>query len=143
MCNNAVRALTTEKDVERAADCTRELIQDFPTVLREEFDSGPLKGRPMDIELRTDIKVVPRCATTTKPVPTHMEADAKVLIDELLKTGVIEPVPEGEVSEWISPGFFVPKPHGRGVRLVADYTQLNKFLKRPVHPFPTLSLIHI
>ena len=63
MCNNAVRALTSEKDVERAADCTRELIKDFPTVLREDFDSGPLKGRPMDIELRTD------CLLYTSPSP--------------------------------------------------------------------------
>ena len=41
MCNHAVRALTTEKDIERAADYTRELIGDFPTVLRGGFRLGP------------------------------------------------------------------------------------------------------
>ena len=40
------------------------------------------------------------------------------------------------VSEWCNPMSFVPKPDG-DVRAVADLVHLNKFVKRPVHPFPT------
>ena len=36
------------------------------------------------------------------------------------------------------PAFFVPKPDGVKVRLVTDYTKLNKYVKRPVHPFPSV-----
>ena len=40
--------------------------------------------------------------------------------------------------EWCSPAFFVPKPDGKRVRLVTDYTKLNRYVKRPVHPFPSV-----
>ena len=40
--------------------------------------------------------------------------------------------------EWCSPAFFVPKPDGKRVRLVMDYTRLNKYVKRPVHLFPSV-----
>ena len=33
---------------------------------------------------------------------------------------------------------FVPKPDGVKVRLVTDYTKSNKYVKRPVHPFPSV-----
>ena len=41
-------------------------------------------------------------------------------------------------TEWYAPAFFVPKPDGKRVRLVTDYTKLNKFVRRPVHPFPSV-----
>ena len=46
-------------------------------------------------------------------------------------------VPVKETTEWCSPAFFVPKADGIKMRLVTDYTQLNKFVKRPIHPFPS------
>ena len=45
-------------------------------------------------------------------------------------------MPTTEQVEWCSPGFFVPKPKG-GVRFVVDYRQINSFIDRPVHPFPS------
>jgi len=45
-------------------------------------------------------------------------------------------VPVAEPTEWISPAFFVPKPKG-GARLVCDFTGINKYIQRPVHPFPS------
>ena len=33
----------------------------------------------------------------------------------------------------------MPKGDGKRVRLVTDYTKLNKFVIRPVHPFPSVS----
>ena len=42
-------------------------------------------------------------------------------------------------TEWCSPAFFVPKGDGKRVRLVTDYTKLNKFVVRPVHPFPSVA----
>lgn len=61
-------------------------------------------------------------------------------------------VPEDGLTEWISPGFFVPKgdPQERkavregktvvtmdDLRLVLDYTGLNQYVQRPIHPFPS------
>ena len=42
---------------------------------------------------------------------------------------------ETEVTYWVSPAMFVAKVKGQDVRLVTDYTELNKYIKRPIHPF--------
>ena len=56
-------------------------------------------------------------------------------MDKLVSLGILELV-EGS-SDWISPMSFVPKPYG-DVRLVADLVHLNKYVKRPIHPFQCL-----
>lgn len=56
-----------------------------------------------------------------------------------IKSGIIEPVTWP--TEWASPAMFLPKPNGHGVRMVADFSALNKFLQRPVHPFPSTTKI--
>ena len=108
---------------------------EFADVLHDSMPDTHMKGPPMRIELRDDVKVIPKKVTTTKQTPTHLQADAAKDIAMFLENGVIERVPVDEVTDWISPAFFVPKPKG-GVRLVTDFTKLNLYTKRPVHPFP-------
>ena len=57
------------------------------------------------------------------------------MVNKLIKDGIIEEVHD-QTTEWVSPAFFVPKPNGK-LRLVTDFTHLNKAIKRPVHPFPS------
>ena len=54
------------------------------------------------------------------------------LIDKNVITKVDKP------TKWVSPAFFVPKPDGIRMRLMTDYTKLNKFVHRPIHPFPSM-----
>ena len=54
-------------------------------------------------------------------------------MNELVKKEVI--VPGDETTDWCSPAFFVPKGDKIQVRLVRDYTELNKHVKRPINPF--------
>ena len=88
----------------------------------------------IDFHLREDVSIAPIKAKVCRPVPVHLRADADKVIDDLLQAEVIFPVTVP--TEWTSFGHFVPKPNG-GVRLVTDYVQLNKFVNRPVHPFPS------
>ena len=44
-------------------------------------------------------------------------------------------------TEWCSLAFFVVKPDGKNVRMVTDYTGLNRYVKRPVHPFSCVAEI--
>ena len=44
---------------------------------------------------------------------------------------------EPGVTEWCSPAVWVPKEDNVRVRLCTDYRELNKLVKRPVHPFPS------
>ena len=45
------------------------------------------------------------------------------------------------VTKWCSPCAFVPKPSGKGLRLVTDYRAINKHIKRPVYPFPDVNTL--
>ena len=39
---------------------------------------------------------------------------------------------------WCAPAFFVPKADGISVIMVTDFTKINRFVIRPVHPFPSV-----
>ena len=111
-----------------------ELKHLFPTVISDELSTRPMKGGPMTIRLKEN--AVPHHIYTARSIPKHLQNSANKLINDLSKKNVIEKV--NEPTEWCSPGFFVAKPGG-GVRLVTDFTKLNKFVKRPVHPFPCVN----
>ena len=78
---------------------------------------------------------IPICVNTARRVPKHYEPESKKTIEELIERQVIAPVEEP--TTWCSPAFFVPKADGKRVHLVTDFTALNKFVKRPTHPFPS------
>lgn len=61
---------------------------------------------------------------------------AKAELDDMVKKGIIKPVTEP--TQFVLPFLVVGKPSG-GVRLVVDYKGLNKFVQRPIHPFPSIS----
>ena len=58
---------------------------------------------------------------------------------DLVKAEVIEP--ESDPTECCALAFFVPKGDGLRVRLVTDYTKLNRYVRWPVHPFPLVKEI--
>ena len=94
-----------------------------------------MAGSKMNIKLREDIEIHPRKIYASRPIPLHHEERAKALIHQLLNEGIIEAV-HNDTCDWVSPDFFVAKPNGK-LRLVTDFTHLNKYIQRPVHPFPS------
>ena len=88
----------------------------------------------MDITFDPLIKPIPKRFNYVKQTPLHMKKAAQDVIDELIDKRIIVPVIEP--TDWCAPAFFVPKPDGRA-RLVTNYTYINQFIKRPVHPFPS------
>ena len=56
----------------------------------------------------------------------------KTELDQLVQAGVIAPVTEA--TDWVHPMVVVPKPNG-GIRLYIDLQKLNKYVRRPYHPF--------
>ena len=67
-------------------------------------------------------------------VPLRFQDKADSTVLKLLKSGVIIRVYGPE--PWCVPAFFVPKGDGISVRMVTDFTHINRFVIRPVHPFP-------
>ena len=80
---------------------------------------------------------VPYQASAPRPIPLCFQEPANAEILKYIASGII--VPCDKPTEWCSPAFFVPKGDGKRVRLVIDYTKLNRFVVRPVHPFPSVS----
>ena len=108
------------------------LLDEFADVLSDELSPEPMKTEaPMHISLKGE--ATPKKVTTARRVPLRYEKEADKTIKELIKKGVITPM--NQTTDWCSPAFFVPKGDKIRVRLVTDYTELNKHVKRPVHPF--------
>ena len=80
---------------------------------------------------------VPYRVSAPRPIPLRFQEPANAEIAKYIASGII--VPCDEPTEWCSPAFFVPKGDGKRVRLVTDYTKLNRFVVRPVHPFPSVA----
>ena len=117
------------------------LMKKYPEPFNEE-SLPPMVGDPIKIELTKTANFKPMRTTIARKYPIHYEQQAKEELAKLVKLGVIEKVPDNEATEWCSPGFFVPKPNGKGIRLVTDFSHLGKFVNRPVQPFePTLDII--
>ena len=129
------------------------ILSAFPTVFRDSITETPMVGEPVHIHLKEN--AVPFRISVARQIPLRFQEAAEASIKQLLDAKIITRC--DTPTDWCSPGFFVLKGDGKSVRLVTDYTKLNSFVARPVHPFPSvidilqaisasakfLSLIHI
>ena len=118
-----------------AGDLKDYIFKEFPTVFNDQLNEFPMKTEPANIELKEG--AIPFRVSVARQIPLRFTEPAEKAIQELLRKGVI--VQCNEPTEWCSPAFFVVKPDGKSVRMVTDYTKLNKYVNRPVHPFPSVS----
>ena len=121
------------KEIESPGEVAEILLLEFSDVLNDELSEKPMNADRMKIKLKPGYK--PKKVTTARRVPLRFEKEAKAVIKDLIKKKVIIEVTE--LTEWCSPAFFVPKADGKRVRLVTDFTNLNEWVERPVHLFPS------
>jgi hypothetical protein len=110
-------------------------LSDLVRLCNDVFQDGeikPMKGKPMRSHHEEEVKPTP--VLTARQIPVHLRESAAEIVKIMLDSGVIVPV--NKPTEWISPTFFEPKPKG-GARLVCDLTGINRFVRRPVLPFPS------
>ena len=88
----------------------------------------------MVIFLNNPVDVKTTHIINARPIPLHYQDKADALVQKLVDESIITKVDIPTV--WCSPAFFVKKPGG-GLRLVTNYTGLNKRVRRAAHPFPT------
>jgi hypothetical protein len=86
--------------------------------------------------MRDNLKYKPTRISTSRKVPLHFKKEADKTLDWFLKSCVIVPVPPHKKVEWVLPGFFIAKPNGK-CQLVVNMRDINSFINRPVHPFPS------
>ena len=80
---------------------------------------------------------IPFRVSMARQVPLCFQEPANRMVEDLVKSIVI--VREDDPLDWCALGFFVPKPDGVNVRMVTDYSKINKFVKWPVRPFPSVA----
>ena len=115
------------------------LLDEFSDVFNPENGKlKTIKGPKMHIQLKQVDRIRLIKCLTARRVPIHLEEEARKEIQSLVDQGVI--IKQNDVTEWISPSFFIVKPSG-ALRLVTNFRRLNQLVERPVHPFPTASEI--
>ena len=121
--------------VAMSKELTAEIMKEFPTVFRDKLGEMPMNVPKMKIVLAEN--AVPYRISTSRQVPLRFQRAAEKTVDDLVRLKVIKE--EGEPQDWCALGFFVPKANGVDVRMVTDFSKINKFVKRPVHPFPSVA----
>ena len=116
-------------------DLTTKTLSAFPTVFSDTLDNKPMCAQRMKIYLKDNS--VPYRVSAPRPISHRFQEPANAELSKYIASGII--VPCEEPTDWCSPAFFVPKEDGKRVRLVTDYTKLNQYVIRPVHPFPSVS----
>lgn len=127
-------------DENKIEDTLEACLKDFPDVMCTSLGdaAGTILGKgPVTIEIDETKEIRPCQVTTARQTPLHFQEKADRLQNELISSGAI--VPCDKPTEWTSPAHFVLKPDGENLRLVTDYRQLNKAVKRPIHPFASAS----
>ena len=118
------------------SDLTTFITNKYPDIISDDISNRQLSGPPMKIYLKQNVDKKPRHVLTARQIPLHLLPAADEALNKLLQSKIITPVTEP--TEWISPAFYVPKGDtNAGLRLVTDFTSLNKYVERPVHPFPS------
>ena len=87
---------------------------------------------PMAIELVSDYK--PFALSNDRPIPIAWRDPVKKILEDMATQGIISPV--SEPTEWTHPLVVVAKRDGTP-RICVDLTNLNRFVKRPLHPTQT------
>ena len=132
---SAIKNLLPE---DKQKDIITSLYEKFTCLSDSIVEGQTMIGDPMVINLTDDLENInPKKWYTPIPTPLHFKDAANALLDELIKTGVIRQIKLSSSPKFCARGFFVAKPGGisKGVRLVVDHKEANKYIKRPVHPF--------
>ena len=116
-------------------DIKTKTIAAYPHVFSDTLANKQMFADSMKIFLKEN--AVPYRVSAPRPIPLRFQEPANSEIENYVKSGII--IPCDETTDWCSPAFFVLKGDGKRVRLVTDYTRLNKFVVRLVHPFPSVS----
>ncbi|CAB4045973.1 Hypothetical predicted protein, partial [Paramuricea clavata] len=91
-----------------------ELKREFPETLSDKLPEIAMKGEAMKIHLCPDADIIPTRRLTARQVPLARQEAAEEVVEKLLRDKIIQRV--DWPTDWISPGFFVPKADGKSVR---------------------------
>ena len=101
-------------------------MEEFKDMISDSIAGRKVKGLPASLKLKPGVKLV----------ALHKQEKARKSLEKRISKGII--VQTNKRMEWISLVHFVPKSES-SLRLVTDFSALNKWIQRPVVPFPSAS----
>ena len=129
---NKVEAI---KHAESIEERVLKLKEKYKAILSDELSKEPMAGPPMKIHLKKGPITPFKVCKSMKPPSLHLLKATDKALQQMIDDDVIEEVDKDAVIEWCAISFPVPKPNSEDVRIVTDFSHLNKFVERPVHPF--------
>ncbi|XP_064488339.1 uncharacterized protein LOC135400436 [Ornithodoros turicata] len=122
-----VKRLFEVTAIESATESSLQPVREFPKLFQ---GLGCVK---IPYHARLKPYAVPFALSAPRRVPLPLIETIKKEIDHMVAQGVIVPV--DEPTEWCCGMVIVKKPNGT-YRICVDYTPLNKFVERELHPMP-------
>lgn len=132
-----VKSLTPE---EARFKAMIKLLCETYSCLSDTLPEDPMDGPPMVINLRDDPSHLPKKAYKHIPMPLHFKIPGNQELDRLIREGIIRQIQHSASGPFCARAFFVIKPGSQEegemkLRLVTDFSEVNKLVIRPVHPF--------
>ena len=121
---------THDKSVDAALLANKEIFRGI----------GKLDG--VQIKLNIDENVTP-VVQNTRRIPFHIRKQVEEELLSLEAQGIIERVPEGQATPWISQIVAVPKKDNNSIRICVDMRSANTAIKRVRHVIPTVDEIMV
>jgi len=107
----------------------QQILRKYEEVFDGEKPLKPMDGPPMVIKVKDNAE--PFMVRGPRPLPMPMKKEAKELLDNQVKRGVLAKVTEP--TQWVHGMRLVRKSNGK-LRLCVDLRPLNKYVERPHHP---------
>ena len=96
-------------------------------------------GQLHDAEIKLNINPnVAPVVQNTRRIPFHIRKQVEKELLNLESQGIIERVPEGQATPWISQIVTVPKKDNESIRICVDMRSANKAIRRVRHVMPTV-----
>jgi len=108
------------------------LMHEFQNNYPEVFSGQIGCLRNFEARLNIDRSIQP-VANSYRPVPYHQREPVEKELTRMLDTGIIEPIPSNEPTDWILPMVIVTKENG-SLRLCTDGRALKTAIRRTKHP---------
>ena len=117
---------TDSQEMASLNNAIQKLCEKYSDVFDTSKGLKAMKGAPMKIYLKDDVKITPHRALRARPIALHQEKEANEEVQRLIQAGILRPC--NKATEWLLHGFFRPKPD-KTLRLVFDAKPLNRYLK--------------
>ncbi|XP_067945085.1 uncharacterized protein [Watersipora subatra] len=89
-----------------------------------------------EYSITLDENAKPFALHVPRPIPFPLRQKANIALEKMVEDGVIVAIEEP--TQWVAPMVVVPKPGQDKVRICTDFTELNKYVLREVHPMATV-----